>query len=185
MGIVLVLGSSIFPLQSEDLEQGAKRLWACLGIAPQPSRLPWTPAGISSVQGRGMEADQLPQLLLSLLNPKTHRQTGAVAKARDHPFRPATSICVTCQGPAQCGQLWPLPGVPRDLGTRYTSSGKSPWATGASHWDFPWTFPSLLFNQMYLFPLHTIALKLRKWLQATCQRAEANLHVSAFADGEM
>lgn len=111
-----------------------------------------------------MEADRLPQLLLSLLNPKTHRQTGTVAMARALPFCPTTCICVTCQGPAQCGQLWPLPGVPRGLGTRYTSSGKSPWATGTSHWDFPWTSPSLLFNQMYLFPLHTTALKLRKWL---------------------
>lgn len=75
-GTILVLWSSIFPFQPEDLEWGAKRLQECLEVAPQPSSLPQRSAGISSVQGRGTEANQLPQLVLNLLSPKSHRETG-------------------------------------------------------------------------------------------------------------
>ena len=96
MGMVLVLGSSILPLQPEDLEQGAKRLRACLGVAPQPSPLPWRSAGISSVQGRGMEADRPPQLFLSLLNPSARGETGSMAMAQALPFRPVACICGAC-----------------------------------------------------------------------------------------
>jgi len=74
--MVPMLGSSIFPLHPEDLEWGTKSLQACLGVAPQPSPLPWRSTGISSMQRRGIEADRLSQLISSLLSPNTRRETG-------------------------------------------------------------------------------------------------------------
>lgn len=60
----------------------------CLGVAPQPSPLPWKSAGISSVQGRGTEADWLPQPFLSLLNPNAQRETGESGNGTDLSFSP-------------------------------------------------------------------------------------------------
>lgn len=178
MGMVPVLGSSIFTLQPEDLEQGAKRLRAHFGVAPQPSPLLWRSSGISNVRGTGMEADRLPQLALSLLHPNTRRETGAVAMARALPFHPATCICGACRSsdPYQVSQA-----------TWYTRSGKSSWAAGASHWDFPWTSPSLVFNQRLkptFSPFAPLASRSESGSWAPYQRAEGNWHVSAFANGE-
>lgn len=97
------------------------------------------------------------------------------------PFCPTMYICGFCWVPAQCRWLWPLP-PPKDLFSQYTSSGKSSWAAGASHWDFPWTSPSLVLNQAYLFCLHTIILRSESGSQATYKRAGINLHVSVFGD---
>lgn len=108
------------------------------------------------------------------------RIDGAVAMTWALPFCSTMYICGFCRVPAQCRWLWPLPRVPKDLGSQYTSSGKSSWAAGASHWDFPWTFPSLVLNQVHLFCLHTIVLKIRKWLPSYVQEGRDQFACQCF-----
>lgn len=143
MGTVLVLGRSIFPLQPEDLERGGSGAPTAHWDSSSALSPPQSSAGTSSMWRRGTGADRLPQLFLSLLNPNARGETGdsgngtgpSLSPCQIHLWRLLRSSSMWAgSDPYQASQ-----------GTWYTSFGKSSRAAGASHWDFPWTSPRLVF----------------------------------------
>lgn len=93
MGMTLVVESSIISFQPDDLERGPPRLWAHLGVPPQPSAVQWKSADMSSMWGTRHGGRQAHTAVLEPPQSWCTQVDGAVAMIRALPFAPAcTSV---------------------------------------------------------------------------------------------